>query len=116
MNPHEFAEVFAALTATVTVAWAFVTGVRAVAKRVAGSSAARSSDHHALPPDFAARWERMEQAVDALSIEVERISEAQRFTTKLLSERASAANGVRLPSSAEPRRHQSPSGGGVPAA
>jgi hypothetical protein len=114
MSPHEFAEVFAALTATVTVAWAFVTGVRAVAKRVAGSSAARSSDHHALPPDFAARWERMEQAVDALSIEVERISEAQRFTTKLLSERS--ANGARLPSPAEPRRHQSPSGGGVPAA
>lgn len=33
------------------------------------------------------RLERIEQAVDAIAIEVERISEAQRFTTKLLSER-----------------------------
>jgi FtsZ-interacting cell division protein ZipA len=33
------------------------------------------------------RLKRLEQAVDAIAIEVERISEAQRFTTKLLSER-----------------------------
>ena len=33
-----------------------------------------------------ARLERIEQAVDAIAIEVERISEAQRFTTKLMSE------------------------------
>jgi hypothetical protein len=30
----------------------------------------------------------MEQAIDSIAIEVERISEGQRFTTKLLSERA----------------------------
>ena len=29
----------------------------------------------------------MEQALDSIAIEVERISEAQRFTTKLLAER-----------------------------
>jgi hypothetical protein len=34
-----------------------------------------------------ARLERIEQAVDSIAIEVERISENQRFTTKLLSER-----------------------------
>lgn len=34
-----------------------------------------------------ARLERIEQAVDAIAIEVERIAEGQRFTTKLLSER-----------------------------
>jgi hypothetical protein len=33
-----------------------------------------------------ARLERMEHAVDAIAIEIERISEGQRFTTKLLSE------------------------------
>ncbi|MGI9078147.1 MAG: hypothetical protein ACR2G6_12600 [Gemmatimonadaceae bacterium] len=37
-----------------------------------------------------ARMERIEQAVDTIAIEVERISEGQRFTTKLLSERAAA--------------------------
>src|SRR5918999_1501112 len=44
-----------------------------------------------VPPEVAARLERIEQAVDAVAIEVERISEGQRFTTKLLSERASEA-------------------------
>jgi hypothetical protein len=37
-----------------------------------------------------ARLERMEQAVDAIAIEIERISEGQRFTTKLLSERSTS--------------------------
>ena len=35
-----------------------------------------------------ARLSRLEQAVDAIALEVERISEGQRFTTKLLSEHA----------------------------
>jgi hypothetical protein len=30
----------------------------------------------------------MEQAIDSIAVEVERISEAQRFTTKLLTEKA----------------------------
>ena len=33
-----------------------------------------------------ARMERLEQAVDAIALEIERISEGQRFATKLLSE------------------------------
>lgn len=44
-----------------------------------------------LPPDVTARLERMEQALDSIAIEVERISEGQRFTTKLLAERNSDA-------------------------
>lgn len=40
-----------------------------------------------LPADVTARLERMEQAIDSIAIEVERISEGQRFTTKLLAER-----------------------------
>ena len=38
-----------------------------------------------LTPDVAARLERMEQAIDSIAIEVERVSEGQRFTTKLLA-------------------------------
>jgi hypothetical protein len=34
------------------------------------------------------RLARMEQAVEAIAIEIERVSEGQRFVTKLLSERA----------------------------
>lgn len=37
-----------------------------------------------------ARLERIEQAVDAMSIEIERISEGQRFVTQLMSSRAPA--------------------------
>ncbi len=44
-----------------------------------------------LPGEVTARLERMEQALDSIAIEVERISEGQRFTTKLLSERTGAA-------------------------
>jgi hypothetical protein len=39
-----------------------------------------------IPSEVVARLERMEQAIEAVAIEVERISEGQRFTTKLLSE------------------------------
>ena len=45
----------------------------------------------AIPPDVTARLERMEQAIDAIAVEIERISEGQRFTTKLLSERVEKA-------------------------
>ena len=44
-----------------------------------------------IPGDVTARLERMEHAIDAIAVEVERISEGQRFTTKLLSERESHA-------------------------
>jgi len=43
-----------------------------------------------VPSDVSARLERMEQAIDSIAVEVERISEGQRFTTKLLSERSGA--------------------------
>ena len=40
---------------------------------------------------IAERLSRLENAVDATALEVERISEGQRFTTKLLAERAGVA-------------------------
>ena len=42
----------------------------------------------ALPNDVSQRLERMEHAIDAIAVEVERIAEGQRFTTKLLADRA----------------------------
>lgn len=50
----------------------------------------------ALPGDIAGRLERIEHAVDAVALEVERIAEGQRFTTKLLSERASGKGDERV--------------------
>ncbi|MDP9203566.1 MAG: hypothetical protein M3P26_16795 [Gemmatimonadota bacterium] len=50
----------------------------------------KRSNRPALPPaifnEAAQRLERMEAAVDAIALEIERISEGQRFVTKLLSE------------------------------
>ena len=43
----------------------------------------RTSD---LPSDSAQRLERLEQGMEAIAIEIERVSEGQRFVTRLLSE------------------------------
>ena len=39
---------------------------------------------------IAPRFDRLEQAVDAIAIEIERVSEGQRFVTKILAERPAA--------------------------
>jgi len=44
--------------------------------------------------ESAQRLERIEQAMDAIAIEVERVSEGQRFVTRLLSERGGGALGA----------------------
>jgi hypothetical protein len=41
-------------------------------------------------PEVSLRLERMEQAIEAMAVEVERVAEAQRFTTRLLTERSGA--------------------------
>ena len=41
-------------------------------------------------PELLARLARMEQIVESTAIEIERISEGQRFTTRLLGEKKSA--------------------------
>jgi archaellum component FlaC len=50
----------------------------------------RRSNRSSVPPqvlnETAQRLERLESSVDAIAVEVERISEGQRFVTKLLSE------------------------------
>ncbi len=43
-----------------------------------------------LDHEIADRLARMEQAVDAIAVEVERVSEGQRFVSKLMTERNAA--------------------------
>jgi hypothetical protein len=50
------------------------------------------------------RLARIEQAVEAIAIEVERISEGQRFTTKLLADRAQADLVARVDTPSSSRR------------
>jgi hypothetical protein len=68
-------------------------GVTAIGYPIA-RALARKIDREALqpklPPEVMGRLERMEMAIDSIAVEVERISEGQRFTTKLLSERQQA--------------------------
>ena len=49
-----------------------------------------------IPGEVAERLERMEQSLDSVALEVERISEGQRFTTKLLSEAAGRGDGRQI--------------------
>lgn len=55
----------------------------------------------AIAREAVARLARVEQAVDAIAVEVERVSEGQRYVTRVLGEQG--ANGVRLPAVARPR-------------
>ena len=48
----------------------------------------RGAAPSALPNDVAQRLARMEAGIESVAVEVERISEGQRFTTRLLSDRA----------------------------
>ena len=66
-----------ALFAILIAAWVRVRGLRQTAS--------------AATPAIDKRLERMEQAIESVAVEVERISEAQRFTAKLLADRAASA-------------------------
>lgn len=54
--------------------------------------------------DASPRLQRIEQAVESIAIEVERIGEAQRFTTRLLSERERVP--AQIPPAAGPARRE----------
>jgi hypothetical protein len=76
--------------------------VLALARRVWMRTGSRPST---VDFDASPRLQRIEQAIESIAIEVERIGEAQRFTTKLLGERAADTVAPRLPQAAPvPRR------------
>ncbi|MCU0635152.1 MAG: hypothetical protein MUE41_09785 [Gemmatimonadaceae bacterium] len=82
-NSRELAGMMAGLGVAFALAYPLV---RALASRLA-----RPQVPQRVSPEHDARLARIEAAVEAVSLEVERISEGQRFTTKLLSERSGAA-------------------------
>jgi hypothetical protein len=57
----------------------------AIARRILRSAPKRTDD--VVTSDIAPRLNRMEQAIDAIAIEMERVSESQRFMTKIMAER-----------------------------
>ena len=63
--------------------------------RMLWKRASDPSPRHQPEPDLVnRRLEQLQQSVEAMAIEVERISEGQRFVTKLLSERDRDALGA----------------------
>jgi len=65
----------------------FVLGPLAIAAaRLMWKRAGRPAPPPAISGDAARRLERLEQGMDAIAIEIERVSEGQRFVTRLLSE------------------------------
>jgi hypothetical protein len=73
---------FSAITISITIIARSVLRYQETKNRVASGRMQTETD---------ARIERIEHAVDAIAIEIERISEAQRFTTRLLSDRVSSS-------------------------
>jgi DNA-binding PucR family transcriptional regulator len=61
---------------------------RAVARRIEGRAHPSTAS---FSPEVSDRMERMERAVESIAIEVERVSESQRFLTKLLADRERTA-------------------------
>ena len=55
---------------------------------------ARDSQNNLAEPNVDERLYRIEQAVDAMALEIERMAESQRFTTKLLAERLPSADAL----------------------
>ena len=77
---------------------AFFAMIAIIGNPLVQALARRLDKRTAAPPmraDVTARLERMEQAIDSIAVEVERISEGQRFTTKLLAERSADAGAPR---------------------
>ena len=60
-----------------------------------------------IPSEVADRLERMERAIDSIAVEVERITEGQRFTTKLLSEVRGAAESRQIPATGTSAQNRS---------
>jgi uncharacterized protein YicC (UPF0701 family) len=77
------AKVMIAVTFFTSVAYSISAIARAT---VAHKKEERRLEGESVPQLTEARLARIEQAVDAIALEVERISEGQRFTTRLLSE------------------------------
>ena len=74
----------------IAVAFFMMCAVIAVGLPIARAFSRRVDRKHAVAPaadsETRARLERIEQAVDAIAVEVERISEGQRYTTKVIGE------------------------------
>jgi hypothetical protein len=79
----ERTELMAVLGVCATIAISVMAIAQAYVRSI---EARRKGPRQELEPNVQERMSRIEHAVDAIAIEVERMSEGQRFTTRLLAE------------------------------
>jgi hypothetical protein len=82
MIPHAAVELVQSFFITIVVIALGIPIIRALTRRFLDRPPAAPP----LSADVSSRLERIEQAVDAIAIEIERVSEAQRFQTKLMTD------------------------------
>lgn len=75
-------EISEAFFATIAVIALGIPIIRAITRRFERGASAPAQ----VSPEVLSRLERIEQGVEAIAVEVERIAEAQRFTAKLMAE------------------------------
>lgn len=88
--PHEVVSIVQSFFVTVAVIALGIPIIRAFTRRWVDRPVAAP----AISADVQDRLERIEQAVDAVAIEVERISEAQRYLTKVMVEGRALPSGA----------------------
>lgn len=81
MIPAKAVDITYAFFATIVLVAIGAPIARALARRMD-----RRGQVAAAPPDVGPRLERIEQAIEAIAIEVERVSEGQRFTNKVIGD------------------------------
>lgn len=100
VDPNPFRETIPPEAVDISVAF-FLTVAAVIIGLPLARAFARRMDRRTsgaqVPTEVASQLAQLNQAVDAIALEVERISEGQRFTTRILSEQRDA----RLPSAAE---------------
>ncbi|MFL5482897.1 MAG: hypothetical protein ACJ8AK_12015 [Gemmatimonadaceae bacterium] len=87
--PPEVVDISIAFFLTVAAIVIFLPLARAFARRMDRRSAGTQ-----VPPEVTAQLEHLNRAVDAIALEVERISEGQRFTTRLLTDQRESIPGL----------------------
>lgn|SRR5690348_2079156 len=80
--PHEIVSIVQSFFVTIAVIALGIPIIRAFTRRFVDRPPVAAS----ISADLHDRLERIEQAVDTVAIEVERISESQRYLTKLMAE------------------------------
>lgn len=87
--PQGVVDISIAFFLTVAAIIIFLPLARAFARKMDRRSATPQ-----IPQEVSAQLEHLNRAVDAIALEVERISEGQRFTTRLLTEQRESAPGL----------------------